>query len=493
MLKKTTLQIPNDIDYLDMTFAYIEEITTVLDYSSKEKYLMKLAVEESISNIIKHAFEEGEEEVIHVSCEVISNALKISIKDNGMPFDPSLVQEYDPNSTEIEDDSLSTFLMKISMDEVNYLNLGKGGNEIQLIKYLPSKIITQYEELKREQESQSKEEAITTEVVKEIRPIKPEEAIEVAKCVYVSYGNTYVNEDLYYPERIKELNRSGQMTSVIARSESGITAGHVAIFKPSAEANITEWGVAVVNHLFRGQGVMNNMVTYILNLAQQQGYDGVFAHCVTEHEYTQKICHKYGFGDIAVTLGYSPATVKYKKMAENLSQRQTIIFCFKYYEVPENIRLFLPPKHKLMLEEIYSGINSKVEDLADSIGNIEMEGTSQITSELKAARSVGTITVNSYGKDFNKIIKSELKRLCVEGMDVIYAYLNLEDPLTSVMCDELEECGFFFSGILPGYPFNHTLILQYMNNIKIDFSKIVARSELAKKMMEYIKSNVFNN
>ena len=49
-----------------------------------------------------------------------------------------------------------------------------------------------------------------------IRRMRPDEAIYVAQCVYRAYGYNYPNGDLYYPERIAQLNRTGELVSAVA-------------------------------------------------------------------------------------------------------------------------------------------------------------------------------------------------------------------------------------------------------------------------------------
>jgi len=381
-------------------------------------------------------------------------------------------------------------LIKKNVDSVHYLNLGKNGNEVQLLKYLPTMNIAQYENietLKAKEENAD----ISEESVDLIRLIKPEEAVEVSRSVYTSYGHTYVNEAVYYPEHVRALNADKTMQSAFAISENGNIAGHVAIFKPHPDSKITEWGMAVVKHAYRGKGIMNKLVTFILDHAEACDLDGVFAHCVTEHVYTQKICDKYGFADVTALLAYSPSTVKFKKMNENLSQRQTIIQSFKYFKNPGTVSLPLPRKHREIITDLYYNLGVSVNDTYEPL--IDNSGEAEIFTEIYSARNIGVITIKNGGKNLVDAVKTELRRLCFEQLDVIYLYINLEDPEVTFKCQDFENQGFFFSGILPGYPFKHTLILQYLNNIEIDFSKIAIWSEQARLLLDYVKKSKNEN
>src|SRR5205823_8722974 len=62
-----------------------------------------------------------------------------------------------------------------------------------------------------------------------IRRLEPGDAIQVARCVYRAYGYSYLNEDLYYPERIARLNADGELISAVSVDESGEIVGHYAL------------------------------------------------------------------------------------------------------------------------------------------------------------------------------------------------------------------------------------------------------------------------
>jgi serine/threonine-protein kinase RsbW len=52
----------------------------------------------------------------------------------------------------------------------------------------------------------------------------------------------------------------------------------------------------------------------------------------------------------------------------------------------------------------------------------------------------------------------------------------------------LEKRGFFFAGILPSSRFGDALILQYLNNVAIDYDKIHLQSDMAKEICRYIQT-----
>jgi len=56
------------------------------------------------------------------------------------------------------------------------------------------------------------------------------------------------------------------------------------------------------------------------------------------------------------------------------------------------------------------------------------------------------------------------------------------------LTEELEKLGFFFAGVLPQASVGEALVLQYLNNVQLDYSKIQAYSDMAKRLLAYIKA-----
>ena len=55
------------------------------------------------------------------------------------------------------------------------------------------------------------------------------------------------------------------------------------------------------------------------------------------------------------------------------------------------------------------------------------------------------------------------------------------------MTEAFERMGFFFAGTLPSLT-RQNLILQYLNNVSVDYGKIAAVSDFSKQLLAYIKS-----
>jgi hypothetical protein len=88
------------------------------------------------------------------------------------------------------------------------------------------------------------------------------------------------------------------------------------------------------------------------------------------------------------------------------------------------------------------------------------------------------IDVDAYGHGIVALAKRRLRERCFARYDVIHLYPDLFDALTEASAGQLENLGFFFTGIIPGsLPGGDALILQYLNNDPIDYDRIKVASQ----------------
>ena len=100
--------------------------------------------------------------------------------------------------------------------------------------------------------------------------------------------------------------------------------------------------------------------------------------------------------------------------------------------------------------------------------------------------SLVAMQVLSYGEDFIPLVGGHLKESCTARVDCIFIDLPLAHPWTPVMCRQLEDMGFFFSGIMPETAAGDMLRLQYLNNVPVDPGRIVVASDFGRELLDYI-------
>jgi anti-sigma regulatory factor (Ser/Thr protein kinase)/N-acetylglutamate synthase-like GNAT family acetyltransferase len=485
------LKIPADLSYAPVAEAYIDSVSSHVGFDESEQSKLRAAVNEVFRAIIKSAFEPGERQSVNISCGRVPGGLEIILKDQGAPFE---AEELIFGKTVVIADSMSgenAATMRDLVDEVAVNNLGPEGMEIHLIKYLKDQNLDDY--LAACQPERFHPPSPRPEMLKkiefEVRFMKPSEAVEVAKIVYRAYGYSYFYEHAYYPERIADLNANGQMISAVALTSDGEIAGHSAIFN-SVASGVAEIGLAVVRPEFRGHGCLLKLADFLLNQGRSKGLKGLYVGAVTSHTFSQQVADRLGFNACGILLGYVASSVSFKEITEKLSQRETFVIAHRYLEKPSRLRIYAPPQHWSFIAKLYEslGANAEAAAPADPLQtSLAEESVFKIKSSVFIPGGVVVIEIVRYGKNIVSEIKNLLKQLCLKRYDLILMYLNMSDSGTFYLTEEFEKLGFFFSGILPRASDGEALVLQYLNNVPMDYERIKLHSRMGREILDYIK------
>jgi serine/threonine-protein kinase RsbW len=494
--RSSTLIVPNDIAYLPAIQAYAREIAENIGFQKMDVQMMLLALEEAIVNVVKHAFEPSEKATYQIILEPVSSGLRIIIKDKGLPYAPSLVPDYiaPTGLDDIPVAGLGSCLMKKGVDELAFCNLGREGKELHLTKYLPYKSIEEYHDKSDLELFPSPVAAEAGPIEKRpftVRQMEASEAAAVSKLFYRAYGYTYSIDAIYYPEKFARLVQERKIISVVTVTDDNQIVGHVALIREDPEERIAEAGMAAVQPDFRGQGCQNIMIGRLVEEARKAGLMGIFSKATTEHIYAQKAGLKVGFRRCAVAIGVIPADRTYKGIHEVLNQRGSLAYGFLPIENPPGITLFPPEHHTSFIRKICQdiGLDRVFEPPAGHLSTEAMEEHSEISVSVIPGYNRAIMEIQRYGKNAVSDVRTILKELCIKKIDEILLHLCLEDPLTGELCSKFEELGFFIAGILPFYHTGDTLILQYLNNVPIDYSKIQVAPGAAQEILDYVKAH----
>ena len=320
-----------------------------------------------------------------------------------------------------------------------------------------------------------------------VTPLKPDQAIEVCKTLYKAYGYSYFYPHMYYPERIVELNQSGHLISAVALTDEGEVVGHAALIKTDPHARIAELGIGAVKPEYRSQGVLSRISEFLTIKARADGLLGIFGQAVTNHTFSQQVGLRMGFKDSAILLAYVPMTSSFRQITDTLSQRDSMVVHYLYLNKPSRNVVYLPGHHKDMLVKIYHdlGLTFELESTECALRRVP-DDEAVVRTVVTDVTGLAKIHVAQYGKNVLAEVKTRLKDLCMKKFEIVYLYLDLSDPFTCLFTEEFEKLGFFFSGLLPGGAKGDALILQYLNNVPIDYGKLRIKSEEGKRLLDYV-------
>jgi anti-sigma regulatory factor (Ser/Thr protein kinase) len=482
----TELTLPSDPSFVRLARSYARELATLAGLSADEVSALELAADEASANVIQHAFDPGEPGSFTLAGDLTPAALTLAIRERGLPFDPSLAPTFTPlnlqDPAQLSTRGMGSYLIRLAVDEVHWINHGKEGMELRLVKYRP-----QVDVAARLPEAQLTrfhgDEALAPEQTYTIRRLRPDEAIGVAQCIYRTYGYTYPNEDLYYPERIVHLNETGELISAVAVDEAGEVVGHYALERPDL-GRVAESAQAVVAPAHRGRQLMERMRAFLEEEGRKLGLVGIYSQPVTNHVYSQRVNEDFGSHVCGVSLGLAPRAVTFKKIhSEPLPQRETLLLYFKYLGQPATAVVHAPAHHRAMLERIYARLSAPVDFRVPEATS----GPGRVAVSFQPSYGLGIIRVGRVGVDTSAEMRRARRDLCeIAAAEVVYLELPLAQPGTPDLCLAAEAEGFFFSGLGPSFaPDGDVLRLQYLN-VELDLTRLQVASPFGRELVAYV-------
>ena len=488
--------IQNTLDSVEPVILYLRGVAALLGLDDREIHRICYAVEETLENSILFDFEPDETEEIEIRISRVAAGLQVVISDHGIPRNPFAAppRSLDEIAADISFDTiaesdgdrisaLSSFVIHKLLDRYTQLNRGKEGRSVEMVIFGAKGRIS--EETARHDTDHP---ADGKKKFSLIRSATDSDIIGISRLFYKSYGYSYVNDIVYYPERLTQAVASGMLRSSVAVSATGEIIGHLALMEPCEGARITEWGMAICDPACRGQGIMTALVEKIMRDPCLSRYRGMFSHSVTNHAFTQKICAAHGFSDVALLVGYAGADLSFRKIHRRLRQRESTIISYKPLTTLKTPRLFLPARHREIITRLYRGIGIEIEETRDAPA--DEPPVTRLRDTIVSSINIGEIVLEQAGEDAGKIIAEATRKNCLARVDVIYLILDLEDPRAPATVAACEEKGYIFAGIFPGYHHDQALVMQYFNNLCFDYSLIITCSPLAGELKRYIEQCV---
>jgi anti-sigma regulatory factor (Ser/Thr protein kinase) len=128
------IKVSSDPRLLAVVRSAVSELSAVSGFAEDECRCITLAVDEALSNVIRHAYKNQTDREISLTCHAQADCLEFDFSDHGDPPDLSRICGHPLD--EIAVGGRGTHLIKQIMDEVCYERVS-GENRLRLKKYLP--------------------------------------------------------------------------------------------------------------------------------------------------------------------------------------------------------------------------------------------------------------------------------------------------------------------------------------------------------------------
>lgn len=495
------LELPNSLAVLRPLLAFVREILLELEFGQEERDEVEVALEEAVVNVVEHAYDPGEQATFRVILEPVPLGVRVVVHDDGLPLDVATLEK-ETMASSLSGLGVGNILMRRLMDEVSLVNRGRGGKDLELVKYFRrtpvepdgDRDLPDPEDIRNEGRNDfpvpGEGMAVSggtplAPIPFTMRPFEPGDALEIARCAWRAYGYSYPNPHVFFPERMVELNARKELLSVVAVTPEGDIMGHCAAEFPDAGASTAEIGMAFVKPSYRSQGVLKDLTRYLLDVCWERGLQGTYVQSVTAHTASQRAAAAMGFLPCALLVGSYPETLDFKRLGGDPGSRLSLIVAFEFLRSHARSRCFVPPRHRPMVERLYEGLNLR--PLFDAVERPDLPEHGETAVHVAEVVNAASVVVRSVGRDSAAALARVTRSLCHRRVDMIRLDLPLEDPGTPGLCGALEAQGYFFAGLFPEGDRGDKLLLQYLNNVDVDYDRIQVFSPLAQELKAYVR------
>jgi anti-sigma regulatory factor (Ser/Thr protein kinase)/predicted N-acetyltransferase YhbS len=492
-----SLQVPAHADALGVVQSVARSLADNAGFDARRIDQILLACEEAFAGIVARAMPDSTEPV-RIACDLSGLSLVVEFNDREAPPAPEEDAPVEPDvdsSGEPVLSGLGRLLIRSAADEALWESLGREGNRLRLVFNRPRADVAESapaEQLQRYDRSAplAPEQPYTIRLAGE----RDDDWFQISRAMFRAYGYTHPCDDLYFPERVRELNRSGRLVSVVASTASGEIVGHYAleltgiVQQAGGKGSAAETGFAVVDPAHRSRGLMEKMRELIEAQARAHGLSGVFGQPVTTHVFSQRVNERFGSRVCALSLALASDNIRFRAIErKSPAQRESTLMYFKLLVEPPVRRIFAPEQHRDFLLETYAECGIPVELMAEPPA---VPQASAVSAQYVAMVDLGLIRVTQVGPDIGhalRLARNELVRQA--GTRVILLSVRLSRPGCAAVCEAAEQLGFFYSGLGPFFDEGEDVLrLQYLD-VALDTGALQLASPFAHRLLKYIEAD----
>lgn len=477
---KTKLHVTTDSRFLPLLQDSVRILAEIGGLSGRDILALELATEEAFLNIREHAYPDGTDGGVFVHGEIAADELRLSFGDEGLPFDPTQFEktglETAPEST--EGLGLGLKLIHHAVDAVRWINQGKHGKELRLVKRLPGSGAIQAPPPQPMEMPRAPMQRYA------IRPLQPDDALPVSRMFWLVYGYTYRFEQFYRPEGLLELVRDEKLVSYVAVAENGEVTGHAGMLR-SGQAAMAEMVALAVSPSHRGRGLQAALTDALAAKAHEMNLFGLSFGAVTSHAISQREVAKFGAHPCGLDLAtISPFGFKGLGLEDMPPQRETFLHCFKYLVDPPPASVHVPARHREIVERIYANLRRPL--IPGEPGRRGMPGRYAVS--FNKMDNKGMISVqDADSRQWREILRATIDLIEIAGADLVCLDLPLMQPETSLLCEQAEKAGYLFAGIWPHEAEDGGDLLRLTRlSTTIDFDRFQFFDPFAREIANYV-------
>lgn len=320
-----------------------------------------------------------------------------------------------------------------------------------------------------------------------IRPLLPEDAPGLARCVYRCYGYSYASDFLYYPDQILAMIEQRLLRSYVGLSADGEVVGHSGLLRETESSLVAESGMGLVDPRYRHHHLLESLKAQQSQAVDELDLVGIYVDAVTVHPITQKVNAELGALETGILLAEIPSFTHFKGFEEKAGERGSVVVYYRSVGESREQTVYAPARYRELIDSIYTPLGlTRTHVALEDFHLSDVTDASNVHVEIKGRRGLGRIEVTRGGYDLEPVVEKLLRELCRKHLDVIHLDIPLGDPVAMASAEAFARMGFFFAAVIPELRGGDVFRLQYLNNIDADVESIVLYTDRAKELLSAI-------
>jgi len=483
--QEVRIQIPPGEFFIEPLLGFITTFITSLGVDAERGDDLCQIARAAFSLVIENYRKSGAEQPLEVTIAEHHGKLIIEVLNAAVPLVPGDTAGLATDVLKVR--KASGFFEKLTVE-----NRGRHGQVLSLAMRLGRGA------MRLESDQAAREEVEIEDDKIEIRSLRPGEEGALSQLFYHVYEYNYINELVYYPEKIKEMILAGRLYSVVAVLPSGRLLGHLGLMRWNDDPPVYEPCLGLSDPIVKGRGFFKKILARIMEIQGTLPHHYCFFDFVTNHDQTQRLVSHYNPCEMSVFVGCQSGETqaRLERLGIGEDPRYTDRFSILYsvipgVESPFGKEVLLPNNLGEMAGFLLKPLNLSWSpaprfDLLDPTGSYRMHCEPMQGSVIFDCEEPGAAALEGLTKDWRELLRDGYQYGAVD--------VPLDRPGLGKVYDVLAEQGFFIAGFLPcrrsarlGFRF------QAMGPTKVDFSEIKLYSQAARDLLAVIKEDYERN
>ena len=335
---------------------------------------------------------------------------------------------------------------------------------------------------------------IPEDEVIEVRSLAPGEEDALSRLFYLVYGYDYINEFVYYPEKIKAMIEAKDLLPIVAARPNGRLVGHVGLLRRYREPAVYEAAMGAVDPMVKSRGLFGQLFTKTMEVVQKTSMQYCLCDCVTNHAFSQRHVAKFGGTELALYAGCQSreTQARLERLGLGRDPQGMLRYSLLVSVIPRTAHPF---GEDIVLPE---NIGERFGFLLKPVGlawspaprfqTLPAQGSFKTSTQ--RAQSAALFDLAEPGQEAAEDIVEEWRELMRDGFAYAAVEVPLDAPGLGPLCDLLSSNGFFASGFVP-YQCSQRLGFRFqaLGPTKVAFDEIKIATEHGKKLLAAVRKD----